>query len=75
MNPIHWRRANRLLTQFTKAQLCTTDGAGQFIEQLANELGVKLTPEERKSAATWLAEQRVNPQSKRDRMRLWGKAK
>lgn len=74
-NPLHWRKANRVFLTYQRSDLCTVAGAKKLIDDLAGELGVPLSPDERIQAATWLVKQQIDPQSARDRMSIWKKVK
>lgn len=74
-NPLHWRKANRVFMNYRQSDLLRLSGAVRLIDELAGELGVALSEEEKAQAATWLVKQKIDPQSARDRMSIWKKVK
>ncbi len=74
-NPLNWRKANRVLIGFTKDELSNLEQAKSFIDKLAAQLDVALSPEERSAAAKWVVGQKIDPQNSRDRIRIWKKVK
>lgn len=74
-NPVHWRRANRVIGKYTKQDVATVESAARVIEDLSTSLGIELTPSDRRKAAQWLVQQGIDPQSRKDRLLLWKKAK
>ncbi|CAM3752243.1 hypothetical protein [Alicyclobacillus pomorum] len=74
-NPLHWRKANRILLGYTQSDLANLERAKHLIAVLAAEFDVSLTTEEQTEAAKWVVKQRMNPQSPRDRMSIWKKTK
>lgn len=74
-NPVYWRRANRIIAKYTKPDVSSVDSATRVITDLALSFGIELTPCDRKRAAEWLVQQDIDPQSRKDRLLLWKKAK
>lgn len=74
-NPLNWRKANRILSEFSKDELATLDGASRFIDSVATALQVEMSLGERKQAVTWIIKQGIDPMRKRDRMMLWKQVK
>lgn len=75
MNPVHWRKANSILSKYTKPALASQSGAAKLIDELSEAFKVQMTHQERAKAANWIVQQGIDPQSRRDRMMLWKKAK
>ncbi|QQE76812.1 hypothetical protein [Alicyclobacillus sp. SO9] len=71
LNPMHWRTVNKTMVQYTKSELQQVDMAGKLMEELAQELNIRLSKEEKREAAKWLVSKQVDPKSKRDRLRIW----
>lgn len=70
-NPLHWRKANRILVRYTQDDLQNLDRTKHLISTLASEFDVPLTPRETEDAAKWLVAREIDPQSKKDRLRVW----
>ncbi len=75
VNPLHWRKANRILLEYTQSDLVNLERAKHLISVLAAEFDVPLTSAEQTEAAKWLVKQKMNPQSPRDRLNIWKKTK
>ena len=75
MNPVHWRKANSILSKYTKPALASQSGAEKLIAELSEAFNVAMTQQERVQAAKWIVQQGIDPQSRRERMMLWKKAK
>lgn len=74
-NPLHWRKANRIFSTYTRADLADPNRTRCLIEELASSLGVPLSGQEQMQAADWLVKQSIDPKNRLDRMNLWKKAK
>lgn len=70
-NPLHWRKANRLLQKYSQDDLNYPAGARRFIADLASTLDVPLTAGERNRAADWLVRRNFDPKSRKDRLTIW----
>jgi len=74
-NPLHWRKANQVFLRYSETDLQSLERTKHLISTLAAELDVPLSPEEKTEAAKWLRAQGINPQSRKDRMMIWKRAK
>lgn len=74
-NPVYWRKANRVFTQYTRADVASVESAIRLIDDLSCKLNVDLSPADKRNAAQWLVKQGMDPQSRRDRLGLWRKVK
>lgn len=74
-NPLHWRKANQILLRYSAADLQNMERTKHLITTLASEFDISLSGPETTEAAKWLLDQRINPQSKKDRLLIWKKAK
>lgn len=74
-NPLYWKRANRIFSTYTRADLADPNRTRCLIEELASSFGVPLSVQEQMQAANWLVNQGIDPKSRMDRMNLWKKAK
>lgn len=74
-NPVNWRKANRVFLNYTRTDCATVAGARRLIEDLAQALNVSLSPAEKTAAATWLSQQSIDPQNRKQRLMLWKRVK
>lgn len=70
-NPINWRHVHQVLQSCGPEDLLHPDGAGMLVDNLANKLGVHMTPAQRDHAVNWLVAQRINPRDPAHQMRMW----
>lgn len=75
VNPLYWRKANRVFLGYTETDLASVERTTQLIQELSSVMDVPLTVEEQTQAAKWLVKQGIDPQSRRERLRIWKKAK
>jgi hypothetical protein len=75
VNPLHWRKANRVLQKYTKTDLSNLDRAKNFINELAMDLAITLSPDECTAAAKWIVSQEIDPGSRKGRLGIWRKVK
>ncbi|GMA58244.1 hypothetical protein C7445_11042 [Alicyclobacillus sacchari] len=74
-NPLHWRKANQVFLRYSQTDLQNLERTKHLVSTLATELEVPLSPREEVEAAKWLLAQGINPQSRKDRLMIWKRAK